>query len=114
MEVYVFTVAREPAKSRTDAQADGSTFVPRKATISGFATNESNDALMQNPGNDRAALAQFDRTFSTLYVGGPFTDSYQASRWRGGDGRTINPNFPFTGGDGFRNEYKDSGPTLIL
>ena len=73
------------------------------------AQNEADTALMQNPKNDAAALAQFDRTFSTLYVGGPFTDSYQASRWRGGDGRTINPNFPFTGGDGFRNKYKDSG-----
>jgi hypothetical protein len=73
------------------------------------AQNEANDALMQNRGNDRAALAQFDRTFSTLYVGGPFTNSYQASRWKAGDGRTINRNYPFTGGDGFRNEYKDSG-----
>jgi YD repeat-containing protein len=73
------------------------------------AQNEANDALMQNPNDARAALAQFDKTFSTLYVGGPFTSSYQAYRWRGGDGRTINPNYPFTGGDGFRNEYKDSG-----
>ena len=73
------------------------------------AQNEADDALMQNPGNDWAALQQFDKTFSTLYVGGPFTNSYRASRWRGGDGRTINPNFPFTGGDGFRKEYKDSG-----
>jgi len=39
MDVYVSTVTGEPARSRTDAHADGSTFVPRKATISGFATN---------------------------------------------------------------------------
>ena len=39
MDVYVSTVAGEPARSRTDTHADGSTFVSRKATISGFATN---------------------------------------------------------------------------
>jgi hypothetical protein len=39
MDVYVSTVAGEPARSRADAHADGSTFVSRKATISGFATN---------------------------------------------------------------------------
>ena len=39
MDVYVSAVAGEPARSRTDAHADGSTFVSRKATISGFATN---------------------------------------------------------------------------
>ena len=39
MDVYGSTVAGWPAGSPTDAHADGSTFVPRKATISGFATN---------------------------------------------------------------------------
>jgi hypothetical protein len=39
MDVYASTVTGEPARSRTNAHADGSTFVPRKATISGFATN---------------------------------------------------------------------------
>src|ERR1044071_10488013 len=39
MDVYVSTVTGEPTRSRTDAHADGSTFVPRKATISGFTTN---------------------------------------------------------------------------
>lgn len=39
MDVYVSTVARQPAGSRTDAHADGSTLISRKATISGFATN---------------------------------------------------------------------------
>ena len=73
------------------------------------AQNEADTALAQNPGNDSAALAQFDRTFSTLYVGGPITSSCQAYRWRGGTGRTINSSSPFTGGNGFRKEYKDSG-----
>ena len=39
MDVDISTVTRQSARSRTDAHADGSTFVPRKATISGFATN---------------------------------------------------------------------------
>ena len=39
MDVDISTVAGQPARSRTDAHADGSTFVPRKATISWFATN---------------------------------------------------------------------------
>jgi hypothetical protein len=39
MDVYVFTVTGEPARSRIDAHADGSTFVPREATMSRFATN---------------------------------------------------------------------------
>ena len=39
MDVYVSTVAGEPALSRTNAHADGSTFVPRKAAITGLATN---------------------------------------------------------------------------
>jgi hypothetical protein len=73
------------------------------------AQNEANDALMQYRDDPQGALKQFDKTFSTLYLGGPLTSSYQAYRWRGGDGRTINPNFPFTGGDGFRKEFKDSG-----
>jgi hypothetical protein len=41
MDVYVFTVTGEPARSRIDAHADGSTFVPREATMSRFATNPS-------------------------------------------------------------------------
>jgi hypothetical protein len=39
MDVYVSTVAGQPERSRTDSHADGSTFVPREATISAFATN---------------------------------------------------------------------------
>src|ERR1041384_5263053 len=39
MDVYVSTVAGEPARSRTDTHADGGTFVPREATISRFAAN---------------------------------------------------------------------------
>jgi hypothetical protein len=39
MDVYVSAVAREAARSRTDAHADGSTLVPRKAAITGFAAN---------------------------------------------------------------------------
>ena len=73
------------------------------------AQHEANKALAQNPNDLKAALAQFDKGFATLYVGGPLTSSYQAYRWRGGDGRTINPHEPYIGGDGFRNEYKDSG-----
>jgi hypothetical protein len=34
-----FTLAGELAKCRTDAHADGSTFVSRKAAVSGFAAN---------------------------------------------------------------------------
>jgi hypothetical protein len=48
MDVYVSTVAREPARARTDAHADGSTFVPRKATISGFAANPTR-TFLANP-----------------------------------------------------------------
>jgi hypothetical protein len=36
---YVSAVTGQSARSRTDAHADRSTFVPRKAAISGFATN---------------------------------------------------------------------------
>ena len=39
MDVYVSAVAGKPTRSRADAHADGSTFVSRKATISGFAAN---------------------------------------------------------------------------
>jgi YD repeat-containing protein len=62
-----------------------------------------------DPDNYRKALAQFDRDFSYMYIGGPLTDIFQANKYKGGDGRNINKAFPFTGGDGFRNEYKDSG-----
>ena len=53
MDVYVSTVAREPARSRTDAHADGSTFIPRKATISGFATNPTRTLLANARKADR-------------------------------------------------------------
>ncbi len=43
-------IARE---SRTDAHADGSTFVPRKATISGFATNPTRTFLANARKADR-------------------------------------------------------------
>jgi len=39
MDVYVSAVAREAARSRTDSHADGSTLVPGKAAITGFAAN---------------------------------------------------------------------------
>ena len=39
MDVDMSTIAGEPARSRTDAHADGSTLVPRKAAITGFAAN---------------------------------------------------------------------------
>jgi hypothetical protein len=39
MDVYISTITGEPARSRTDAHADRSTFVSRKATISRFAAN---------------------------------------------------------------------------
>jgi len=53
MDVYVSTVTGEPARSRTDAHADGSTFVPRKATISGFATNPTWTFLLTRLKADR-------------------------------------------------------------
>jgi hypothetical protein len=53
MDVYVSTVAREPARSRTDAHADGSTFVPRKVTISGFTANPTRPLLADAPKSDR-------------------------------------------------------------
>jgi hypothetical protein len=73
------------------------------------AQHEANKALAQNPNDSNGALAQFDKTFATLYVGGPFTSANEAKRWKAGNGRTINPYEPYIGGDGFRNEYKDSG-----
>ena len=45
MDVYVSTVAGEPARSRTDTHADGGTFVPREATISRFAANPTRTFL---------------------------------------------------------------------
>ena len=45
MDVYISTVARWPASSCTDSYADGSTFVSRKATMSGFATNQTRTFL---------------------------------------------------------------------
>ena len=103
----VFAEPQEPAKVSHDKyRNDPQTPCHIMADV---AQNEANDALMQNRGNDQAALDQFDKTFSTLYVGGPLTDSFEAFRWRGGTGRTINSNFPFTGGDGFSEKYKDSG-----
>jgi len=74
-----------------------------------IAQDEANDALFQNPHNARAALEVFDKRFSTLYVGGPMYDAYHAFRLRSGDQGQINRHDPIVGGDGFRNEYKDSG-----
>jgi hypothetical protein len=73
------------------------------------AQSEADTAMYQNPDNFDAALKQFDRTFSTLYVGGPMVSLAEAKRLSPGNLRTINPNEPFTGGSGFRSEYKDSG-----
>jgi hypothetical protein len=53
MDVYVSTVAGEPARSSTDAHADGSTFVPREATISGFATNPTRTSFVNARKADR-------------------------------------------------------------
>ena len=53
MDVYVSTVAGEPARSRADAHADGSTFVPRESTISGFATNPTRTFLANARKADR-------------------------------------------------------------
>jgi len=53
MDVYVSTVAGKPARSRTDAHADGSTIVPRKATISGFAANPTRAFLANARKADR-------------------------------------------------------------
>jgi hypothetical protein len=53
MDVYVSTVAGEPARSCTDAHADGSTFVSRKATISGFATDPTRAFLANATKSDR-------------------------------------------------------------
>jgi GrpB protein len=39
MDVDISTVVGEPARSCTDAHADGGTFVSRKATIGGFTAN---------------------------------------------------------------------------
>jgi hypothetical protein len=53
MDVYVSTVAGEPARSCTDAHADGSTLVSRKATISGFATDPTRAFLANATKSDR-------------------------------------------------------------
>ena len=39
MDVDISTVTEQSARSRTDAHADGSTFVPREATIGRLTTN---------------------------------------------------------------------------
>jgi len=39
MDMYVSTIAGEPARPRTDAHADGSTFVSRKATVTDSTAN---------------------------------------------------------------------------
>ena len=39
MDVDISTIAGQLARSSTNAHAGGSTFVSRKSTISGFATN---------------------------------------------------------------------------
>ena len=53
MDVDISAVTGVPARSRTDAHADGSTFVPRKATISGFATNPTRTFLANAGKADR-------------------------------------------------------------
>jgi hypothetical protein len=45
MDVDISTVAGKTARSRTDAHADGSTFVSRKATIGGFTANPTRTLL---------------------------------------------------------------------
>ena len=41
MDVYISTVAGQPARPRTDAHADGSTFVSRKATNKWFTAYQT-------------------------------------------------------------------------
>ena len=53
MDVYVSTVTGEPARSRTDAHADGSALVSGEATISGFATNPARTFLTNTGKADR-------------------------------------------------------------
>jgi hypothetical protein len=53
MDVDISTVTGPSARTRTDAHADGSTFVPRKATISGFATNPTRTFLANAGKADR-------------------------------------------------------------
>jgi YD repeat-containing protein len=100
---------QEPAKPSHDKYSGQG---PQTAChiMADVAQNEANTAIYQNSNNFNAALSQFDRTFSTLYVGGPMVSLAEARRLSPGNLRTINPNEPFTGGSGFKNEYKDSGP----
>jgi hypothetical protein len=99
---------QEPAKPSHDKYSGQG---PQTAChiMADVAQNEANTAIYQNSNNFNAALTQFDRTLSTLYVGGPMVSLAEAKRLSRGDLRTINPSEPFTGGSGFRDEYKDSG-----
>jgi hypothetical protein len=99
---------QEPAKASHD-KFSGQGPQTTCHIMADVAQNEANTAIYQNPNDFNAALTQFDRTFSDLYVGGPMVSLAEAKRLSPGDLRTINRNEPFTGGSGFRNEYKDSG-----
>jgi hypothetical protein len=62
--MYVSTVAGEPARSRTDAHADGSTLISRKATISRFAANPT--------GTSFANALKAYRNHRITFTGRPF------------------------------------------
>jgi len=85
MDVYVSTVAGEPARSRTDAHADGSTFVSRKATISGFAANPTRTSF--------ANALKADRNHRITFTGRPLLRGVRAISFNDGqisfnDGRS--------------------------
>ncbi len=57
----------------------------------------------------KLAVKKFDELFSYTYHGGPLTGYVQAYSWRHGTGRHIKPEYPYVGGEGFRQDFKDSG-----
>ena len=74
-----------------------------------FAQTEANKARFDNPNDPKAALRQFDRTFTTLYAGRPATSLISAGRqWinRGAGATQIRFHL---GETGFRQEFLDTG-----
>ena len=69
-------------------------------------------ARASHPGDDAAALAAFDATFATLYIGHPMRTLADALALlqSGGDGRTFVPGSPYVGETGFRLAFLDTGP----
>jgi hypothetical protein len=68
MDVYVSTVAGQPERSRTDSHADGSTFVPREATISAFATNPTRTFFANTRKADRNHGVTFLRPLGSYEI----------------------------------------------